>query len=519
MNKLGKNKWFYLLLLLVFLLTTPSIYARFGGGHSFSSGGSGGYSGGGYSSGRSSSSYSSSSRYSSSGGGGDGAWVLMGILWYFPEIFGMILMAFIANHANYHLPKRPPDLQTQWDVKRLQSKLNAIRQQDPNFSKVLFLDFARLLYHRWYANRGTHTDNPQELYPFLSKTARIELDELRNSKRPKCWCEIQEVNEIIVGAADVVDVDLAKDWTSVRIKIVANYVQKRDEKGEIVEKGIIENDEIILRRKSGVLSQAPESMRALHCPSCGAPVQTKTDGCCEYCGAPPKPGEEQWELLKPPSGHHRLPRDYYDKQRPDARKAVHLWPLEISEAAQAGCRDLVARDPQFSVQKFIEHAKEVFVELQTAWTSLEWDKTRPLMTSALWEANLMWIEKYRRTKQRNYLDDMEIDEITPVAFESDAFYDTVTVAFDAKGKDYTVDGEGKVLSGSKSVSVPFREYWTFIRRKGHESDEIFKRHCPNCGSPVAAAKMQECPSCDGLLSSSEFDWTLAYVSQSSVYFG
>ncbi len=518
MKKLSKNKCFFLLLLLAFLLTAPTIYARFGGGHSFSSGGSGGY--GGYSSGSSSSYRSSSSgRSSSSSGGGDGAWVLMGLLWYFPEVLGMALMAIIAHHANFHLPQRMPDLQTEWDIKRLQRKLNDIRHQDPNFSKVLFLDFARLLYHRWYANRGTKTDNPQELYPFLSPFARYKLDELRNSKRPKCWCEVQDVNEIIVGAANVVDVDTSRDWTTVRIKIVANYVEKRDEKGTIVEKGIIENDEIVLRRKSGVLSKEPEKMRALHCPSCGGPVQTKTDGCCEYCGAPPKPGEEQWELLKPPKGHHRLTRDYYDKQKPDARQVVHLQPLSISEAVQAGCRDLVARDPEFSVQSFILLAKNVFIELQAAWTSLDWDKTRPLMTSALWEANLMWIEKYRRTKQRNHLDDLEINEVTPVAFESDAFYDTITVAFDAKGKDYTVDSEGKVLSGSKSVSVPFREFWTFIRRKGREGDEIFKRQCPNCGSPVEAAKMQSCPSCDGLLASSEFDWTLAYVSQSSVYFG
>ena len=519
MKKLSKNKWVFLLLLFVLFVAVPSIYARFGGGHSFSSGSSGGY--GGYSSGRSSSSYSSSSsgRYSSSGGGGDGGAVLIGLLWYFPEIFGLIVMALIANHANQHLPKGHGPLETEWDVKRLQGKLKDLRQHDPNFSKVLFLDFARLIYHRWYANRGTHTDNPQELYPFLSNAARYKLDELRNSRRPKCWCEIQDVTEIIVGAANVVDVDLTKEWTTIRIQIVANYVQKRDEKGTVVEKGIIENDEITLRRRAGVLSKGPEMMRALHCPSCGGPVQAKTDGCCEYCGAPPKPGEEQWELLMPPKGHHRLPREYYDQQKPEGREVLPLSPLSISEAAQAGCRDLVARDPEFSLQQFTDLAKEAFFQLQDAWTSLDWDKTRPLMTSALWEANLMWIEKYRRTEQRNHLDDIEIGDITPVAFESDAFYDTITVAFDAQCKDYTVDREGKVLSGSKEVSIPFREYWTFIRRKGHEKDDQFRRSCPNCGTPVEAAKMQSCPSCQGLLSSSEFDWTLAYVSQSSVYFG
>ena len=520
------------LVLIAGIIAGPAL-ARMGGGHSF---GGGGYSSGG----------------SRGGGGGDDALVgllleivfrlLFELCIHYPEVGiplvlilvgGYLSLQFFGgtgassrsvNHLRSTVPQGPPPR-----ARNMSKAIENLRQTDPNFSRVLFLDFARLLYTRYHEARGVKTGSVEPLRPFVYHGLIFQLENQRSHESPMAC---NEVKDVIVGSAAIDSLDVSNDRAVAQVLFITNYTNV-DLDGK--ETPYYVEERASFRRNARVVSPGPDKMRSLHCPSCGSPVQCDERGVCAHCGQPAKPGESQWELYSI-SVNKRQHRDAFDCSTPESRQAMPPKPLVMDPDRNVGMRDLAARDPSFTMQDFEGKVKEVFLELQSAWSNLDWEKTRPLQTKSLYQTNLFWIERFRRRRWCNRLDDPTLLKVFPVKIEKDAFYDTITVRITAMGKDYTLNENNEVISGSKSVPVEFREYWTFIRRTGfcaaEAKDEAMAddfsggqdgakeaQHCPNCGAPVPDAAAQECPYCGSVIESSEFDWTLAFIDQEGAYLG
>ena len=529
---LGRTLLFCAAVLVVGMIAGPAL-ARMGGGHSF---GGGGYSSGG------------------GGGGGGGDDALVGLLLeivfrllfelcvHYPEI-GIPLVLIIAggyialqmtggsgansrsvNELRSTVPQGPPPR-----ARNMARAIRNLRETDPNFSRVLFLDFARLLYTRYHEARGIKTGTLEPLRPFVAPSLTSQLENQRNPQSPMAC---NEVKDVIVGSAAIDDLNVSHDKAVAHVLFITNYTNV-DFNG--TETPYYVEERVSFRRSAKAISPGPEKMRSLHCPSCGSPVQCDERGVCAHCGAPAKPGENQWELYAV-SVNKRQHRDAFDCSTPESRRTMPAKPLVMDPNRNIGLRDLAARDPNFTMQKFEEKVKEVFLELQTAWSDLDWERTRSLQTKSLYQQNLFWVERYRRRRWVNRLDDPTLLKVFPVKIEKDAFYDTITVRITAMGKDYTLNENKEVISGSKTVGVEFREYWTFVRRAGYcatdakdealaddfqggESAAKEAQHCPNCGAPVPDAAAQECPYCGSVIESTEFDWTLAFIDQEGAYLG
>jgi len=96
-----------------------------------------------------------------------------------------------------------------------------------------------------------------------------------------------------------------------------------------------------------------------------------------------------------------------------------------------------------------------------------------------------WIDAYKRQGLRNALDQCKVTAMLPVKIKEDAFYNAITLRIWAEGNDYTVDGNGKVVAGSKNRLRRWSEYWTFIRNRGaKEAPARADLNCPNCGAPL-----------------------------------
>jgi hypothetical protein len=131
-----------------------------------------------------------------------------------------------------------------------------------------------------------------------------------------------------------------------------------------------------------------------------------------------------------------------------------------------------------------------------------------------------WIEAYKRQGLRNVLDQSAITAMQPVKIQEDAFYNSITLRIGAQGYDYTVDDEGRVVSGSKQHIRRWTEYWTFIRnRKATASQARADLNCPNCGAPLKVNAAGICEFCGGKITSGEFDWVLSKIEQDESYAG
>jgi uncharacterized Zn finger protein (UPF0148 family) len=272
-----------------------------------------------------------------------------------------------------------------------------------------------------------------------------------------------------------------------------------------------------LERKRDVLSPTPAQATALHCPRCGAPLQRDTVGACAFCGTKIDSGEFQWFVrsIDMESSEARGPQLISDVEEVGTD-----FPTVVQPNFAAIRSEFERNNPQFSWGQFQERARLIFNELQAAWSSLNWERARPHETDNIFQMHQYWIDAYRRQHMRNAVENCAITAIQPVKILEDAFYQGITLRIWAQGLDYTVDSNGRVVSGSNRNLRMWSEYWTFIRNKQAQSSEArTDLNCPNCGSPLKVNATGICEFCGGKITSGEFDWVLSKIEQDESYAG
>ena len=391
--------------------------------------------------------------------------------------------------------------------------LMRLRKFDPNFSEIVFTDFAYALYAKAHDARGHGTTALDLFSPYLSEAARKAL----LSRNPN---GIQEVKGIIVGSMRVAQVE-GLDTPTVRVGLIfeTNYTEViKTDSGALTEMTYYVTERWNLERKRDLLSPPPAQATALHCPRCGAPLQRDTVGACAYCGTKVESGEFQWYVqnitvlgteARGPLLTSDVPEvgtDYSSIVQPNFETVVKP--------------NFVQNNPAFSWDEFQQRAKLIFDELQGAWSSLNWERARPHETDNIFQMHQYWIDAYRRQGLRNVVDNCVITGMQPVKIQEDAFYQAITLRIWAQGNDYTIDRNGGVVSGSRQRIRKWSEYWTFIRnRDAKASHARTDLSCPNCASPLKVNASGICEFCGGKITSGEFDWVLSKIEQDESYAG
>jgi hypothetical protein len=269
----------------------------------------------------------------------------------------------------------------------------------------------------------------------------------------------------------------------------------------------------ILERRRDILSPPPEKAKADHCPRCGAALQTRTDGACEYCGVKIEGGAFQWYVRAITSINIETRGPLLTSNVPErgTDSATRFQP-HFAQRRNA----FEADHPGFDWGVFLERVKTIAVELQDAWTARDWERVRPLETDGLFQMHRYWIDAYRRQRLRNLVADFRVGRIEPVKIAADAFYEAITVRIFAQGRDHTVDESGRVVAGSDREVRRWSEYWTFIRSRA-ATPGAQNISCPNCGARVTAGPSGICEYCGGKLTTGEFDWVLSRIEQDEAF--
>ncbi len=451
------------------LLQTAMAYGRAGGGHSYSGGGhsSGGHSGGGGS--------------SSSGGGSLDLVILLFRLvelnFEYPFIgipidlliVGIIVWIRYANHDNQSLDVYSSRRSAREIAQRsvsLDEEIEALRRHDPNFSPILFIDFAYALYARVQEARGRKdlVNYGPYLYP---KVIEFETNytETQSNGTTTTW-----YNE--------------ENWT---------FMRKRD-----------------------VLSRPPDKITAIHCPKCGGALEQNPDGTCKHCGVKVIGGDFDWVVSRIRILKHENRGPLLTSDVPEIGTD---WPTIYQPDLPAKRQRFLALNPGFSWTQMQDRVQHIFLEIQAAWTDLKWERARPFVTDSLFQMQMYWISEYKRQHLRNVLKDVRIEKIDPVKVALDAFHDALTFRIYAGMIDYTADEQGKVVSGNKNYQRRFSEYWTFIRRRGTKTSDKGNANCPNCGAALKVNMAGVCEYCQGKITNGDFDWVLSRIEQDESYGG
>jgi predicted lipid-binding transport protein (Tim44 family)/DNA-directed RNA polymerase subunit RPC12/RpoP len=482
------------------LLLLPALaFARPGGGEGYSGGGDG-------------------------GGGGDGAGELVFFLlrlWFefvihYPAI-GIPLtivgiLVFLAwnkrrakaGSQNWDLtprPAAPPQRPRSFD-------LDAIRGVDPEFSIVLFEDFAYALYARAHQAR-VDRHALDALAPYLSPPARDHLQQ-----RPPVGVP---VTSAIVGAMRVTHLALptapSPGWVQVVLDFEANltlgpaaqYVWERWS----------------LVRSSAVRSKPPELVKSFKCPNCGAPFDPAGAAAgdrCSYCGEVVSGGRFDWtvqaiELLKV-------------EARPPAlvssvEEVGTTWPTVYHPDVRARRAALLRDDPATTDEALGVRLRLIYDQLNAAWTALDLAPIRAYVSDGLFDYLQYWIDAYQRQGLRNVLEGMRMTEWTVAKVVRDARYDSITCRIWGSGRDSTVrQADGRLVSGNPKRDRVYTEYWTLIRAAGVRGAPRADRTCPNCGAPVDQVNMAgECGHCGAKITRGDFDWVLSKIEQDDSYSG
>jgi predicted lipid-binding transport protein (Tim44 family) len=489
----------------ILLLLPCAVDSRVGGGESYSGGGSHGGSGGG------------------GGGVGELIYLLIRLLiWLIMDypVLGVpltiIIIALIIYWARKSVASSPlqdysssssgnfyrapsPSSYT------LNQKIAALKQADPNFSRPLLMDFLQMIYVRIHHARGDH--NWESLKPYIDPNFLAALAE--ESKG------LAKVERIVIGSLQILDINLTSSGTRIAVEFEANFAETGDGKtwNEFYSK-----EQWLFQRKSGVLSKGPEEIVKFACPSCGSPAELKSDGTCPYCGNVVNQGNFHWQLFNATTVA-RGAKPPLKLSLGGVEEGTDL-PTVYQPNFEAERRNFQMRYPNFSWQIFENRVREVFSNLQDAWTKKQWESARPLETDYLFSTHRFWMERYEEENLINKLEEIEIVSIVPAKIEQDAFYESITVRVSAKMKDYIVDRNNKVVAGNQNVKRSFSEYWTFIRRAGFSLDkETDEKNCPQCSAPMKISMAGICEYCNAKITSGTFYWTLAFIEQDEAYKG
>ncbi len=434
---------------------------------------------------------------------GLGCGCMLVMLLVFVALILFIIWMIKRSKASAPPPSAPPPQPLDLDV---------IRTIDPDFSAVLFLDFAYALYARAHQARA-NSQALDALSPYLSPAVRAALAAREPAGVP--------VAEVVVGALRVVGIHLpAPDAQPAQVRVrleIESNLTLGDAGGERTQYAA---ESWTLIRGAGVRTKPPQDVQSFHCPNCGAPFASSGSDRCEYCGEVAGNGRFDWTVVA-------ADLDSVEDAPPALTGTVEEegtnLPTIFHPQALARRVELLKDDPATTDQALAARLQLIYTELNTAWTNLDLRPIRPYVSDSLFDYLQYWIDAYNRQGLRNVLQGMRLTGLEMVKVVRDRWFDAVTFRIRATGRDTTMrQSNGELVGGRPDRDREYSEYWTLIRGAGVKGAPRAEKSCPNCGAVLEAADVNQagqCAHCGARITRGDFDWVLSRIEQDESYTG
>jgi predicted lipid-binding transport protein (Tim44 family) len=178
--------------------------------------------------------------------------------------------------------------------------------------------------------------------------------------------------------------------------------------------------------------------------------------------------------------------------------------------------EIRAIDPNFSSDKFIGFAREVFMKIQEAWTAKDWKPIRPFESETLFNQHKQQLDEYIRLGKTNVVEKIGIKHCSLHSFQQDGDKEVLTVWLNAVMRDYVIDdATKKVLESDPNRDWYMKYEMVFNRKAGLKTDPAKKgntiTNCPNCGAPTEVTSSGQCAYCGSVITNGEHDWVLTDI--------
>lgn len=192
--------------------------------------------------------------------------------------------------------------------------------------------------------------------------------------------------------------------------------------------------------------------------------------------------------------------------------------VQEEELQESAVRQIEERDPDFDEAVFQERVVNGFVKTQYAWSEQDLRQCRAFISDGVRERFELYIAMQKAENIRNRMKDVKVDGYQVVTVTSDQHFDTIHVRITASAISYNEDLDtGKRVSGnSDRTRTTFTEIWSFSRRPGVKTNptvSVLQGRCPKCGGPVEIVDTAQCPQCQSVVNSGEYDWVLSEITQ------
>lgn len=183
-----------------------------------------------------------------------------------------------------------------------------------------------------------------------------------------------------------------------------------------------------------------------------------------------------------------------------------------------GFEQFLSANPDFNEELFKRAVRETFIKVQKAWEKQNVSEIRRFISDGVYQRFNTQFTMMSLLKQKNIINDIDVKNVYIDRVESDGLYDIVHTAIHASLRDQFISELDSSLNTGGHEE--FVEYWSFLKKRGKpRKDMYFTYDCPNCGSPLPTdmGELSQCPSCNTITNSGEYDWVLSEITQADDY--
>lgn len=172
-----------------------------------------------------------------------------------------------------------------------------------------------------------------------------------------------------------------------------------------------------------------------------------------------------------------------------------------------------SKDQNFSSSDFISFAKEVYIDIQTAWCKRDLTPVRPVLHENLYNTTARQVQSKIDQGIIYHYESIAINTAYLTSYAKDEQFEYLTVYLNARMIDYQTDEKtGNILRGDKSTRWDLRYKMKFVRSVGSKTKDESSTHnghnCPNCGAPLEMTSSGICDYCGSVVTTGQYTWVL-----------
>ena len=200
------------------------------------------------------------------------------------------------------------------------------------------------------------------------------------------------------------------------------------------------------------------------------------------------------------------------KQNISIEKTEIDYPEKYTHYTEENLENAIKKyDEDFSKDKFLSWASELFVKMQETWTTGDWNAIRIYETNELYEQHSQQLKGYTDRNLTNVMEDISVQSIRLADYNQNGDKEVITIVLKSKMRDYIINKTtGNIVKGDKTIFRYGMYKMEFIRKTGVKtSDSINTVQCPNCGAETQITVSGKCEYCGSMLTTGEHNWALS----------